>query len=80
MHRLLRPGIPDSLLLKAAPRVAPRPGQVEIEIAATGLNFMNVMSALGIYPGYPDGVGPLGIECSGQITAVGHGVDDFRSW
>ena len=72
------PGIPDNLVLKTAPRVAPGPGEVEVEIAATGLNFMNVMSALGIYAGYPDGVGPLGIECSGQITAVGHGVDQFR--
>ena len=71
------PGILDGLVLKCAPRAAPRPGEVEIEIAATGLNFMNVMSALGICPGYPDGVGPLGIECAGRITAVGDGVDGF---
>ena len=76
--QIATPGILDGLVLKRAPRAAPRPGEVEIEIAATGLNFMNVMSALGIYPGYPDGVGPLGIECAGRISAVGDGVDGFN--
>jgi NADPH:quinone reductase-like Zn-dependent oxidoreductase len=36
------------------------------------------MSALGIYPGYPHGVGPLGVECAGQLTAVGEGVEPLR--
>ncbi|HEV2131484.1 MAG TPA: SDR family NAD(P)-dependent oxidoreductase, partial [Longimicrobiaceae bacterium] len=45
---------------------------------ATGLNFMNVMSALGTYPGYPDGMGPLGIECAGDVSAVGDEVTGFR--
>ena len=39
---------------------------------------MNVMSAMAIYPGYPDGVGPLGIECSGRIARVGPGVTTWR--
>jgi acyl transferase domain-containing protein/acyl carrier protein len=68
------PGILDDLTLRATPRTWPRAGEVEIAIASTGLNFMNVMSALGIYPGYPDGVGPLGIECAGRIVALGADV------
>src|SRR5262249_8999329 len=58
------PGILDALRLHPAARRAPGRGQVEIEVDAVGLNFLNVMSALGIYPGYPDGVGPLGLECA----------------
>jgi acyl transferase domain-containing protein/acyl carrier protein len=76
--KIAQPGILDRLELYAAVRLAPRPGQVEIEVAVTGLNFMNVMSAMGIYPGHPNGVGPLGIECAGTIAAVGEGVDQLR--
>jgi acyl transferase domain-containing protein/acyl carrier protein len=72
------PGVLDSLVLRQARRQAPGPGQVEIEVAAVGLNFMNVMSALGIYPGYPRGVGPLGIECSGRVVAFGDDVNGFE--
>jgi NADPH:quinone reductase-like Zn-dependent oxidoreductase/NADP-dependent 3-hydroxy acid dehydrogenase YdfG/acyl carrier protein len=69
------PGILDGIALRALSRAAPRTGEVEIAVAATGLNFMNVMSALGACPGYPKGVGPLGIECAGRIVAVGDGVE-----
>lgn len=68
------PGILDGLVCRPQARRAPSAGEVEIEIEATGLNFMNVMSALGSCPGYEHGVGPLGIECAGRIVAVGEGV------
>ena len=68
------PGILDGLVCRPLARRAPLAGEVEIEIEATGLNFMNVLSALGSYPGYENGVGPLGIECAGRIAAVGEGV------
>jgi acyl transferase domain-containing protein/acyl carrier protein len=70
-----KPGVLDNLVLRAAARRAPARGQVEIEVCATGLNFMNVMSALGILPGYEGGVGPLGLECAGRVCAVGDGVE-----
>jgi acyl transferase domain-containing protein/NADPH:quinone reductase-like Zn-dependent oxidoreductase/acyl carrier protein len=74
----VQPGILDRLELHAVLRQLPGPGQIEIEVQAASLNFMNVMSALGIYPGYSQGVGPLGIECAGVITAVGEGVSEWR--
>ncbi|MFO1456201.1 MAG: type I polyketide synthase [Steroidobacteraceae bacterium] len=73
------PGILDGLVCRPQARRAPEAGEVEIEIAATGLNFMNVMSALGTYPGYADGVGPLGLECAGHVSAVGEGVAGLRA-
>ena len=72
------PGILDGLVLRSDKRASPGVSEVEIEIKSTGLNFMNVMSALGVYPGYPNGVGPLGIECAGRITQVGDSVGDLR--
>ena len=73
-----RPGVLENLRFRAMVRQTPGPGEVEIEVMATGLNFMNVMSALGIYPGYENGVGPLGIECAGRVVRVGEGVDEWQ--
>jgi acyl transferase domain-containing protein/acyl carrier protein len=75
---IAQPGILDRMELRAAVRTAPQAGHVEIEVHTTGLNFMNVLSVLGICPGYPNGLGPLGIECAGRIAAVGEGVVDFQ--
>ena len=52
-HRLLasRPGSLDSLTPTWWQRTPPGPGEVEIEVAAAGLNFSDVLKALGIYPG-----------------------------
>ena len=75
----LRPGVMDQLALRACERHAPGPGQVEIAVAAAGLNFSDVMKALGLYPGLPDGPTPLGIECAGRIERVGKGVSEFQS-
>lgn len=72
------PGVLDGLKLRAIDRCTPAAGHVEIEVRATGLNFMNVLSALGAIPGYPNGVGPLGIECAGRISQVGEGVTDWQ--
>ena len=64
----------DSLRVDSfAPR-APRPGEVEIEVRAAGLNFKDVLCALGEMPEV--GAGPFapGGECSGIVRAVGSGV------
>ncbi|MFF2012619.1 SDR family NAD(P)-dependent oxidoreductase [Streptomyces sp. NPDC058195] len=79
-HRLLaaRPGSLTSLRPTWWHRTPPGPGQVEIEVAAAGLNFSDVLKALDSYPG-AEGVVPLGAECAGRITAVGEGVTGHRA-
>jgi acyl transferase domain-containing protein/acyl-CoA synthetase (AMP-forming)/AMP-acid ligase II/NADPH:quinone reductase-like Zn-dependent oxidoreductase/acyl carrier protein len=79
-HRLLaaRPGILDSLTPTVWRRVPPGPGQVEIEVAAAGLNFSDVLKALEICPGVPPGVVPLGAECAGRVVGAGEGVTALR--
>ena len=52
-------------------------GEVEIEVVASGLNFSDVMKALDLYPGMPDGPILLGAECSGRITQI---ADDVQDW
>jgi acyl transferase domain-containing protein/NADPH:quinone reductase-like Zn-dependent oxidoreductase/acyl carrier protein len=67
-------GLFDNLKLEPVARRVPGPGEVEIRIHTMGLNFRDVLNALGVYEGHP---GPLGTECAGTIVAVGEGVDEF---
>ncbi|HET8662411.1 MAG TPA: SDR family NAD(P)-dependent oxidoreductase, partial [Micromonosporaceae bacterium] len=65
------PGVLDQLVLRPAARQEPTAGQVELRVTATGLNFRDVLNALGLYPG---DAGPLGLECAGEVVAVGPAV------
>jgi acyl transferase domain-containing protein/NADPH:quinone reductase-like Zn-dependent oxidoreductase/short-subunit dehydrogenase/aryl carrier-like protein len=67
-------GVLENLRWREVLRLPPGPGEIELRVLATGLNFRDVLNALGMYPGDP---GPLGNECAGVITAVGEGVTDF---
>ena len=73
--RITQAGSFDALKFTSVERQSPEAGQVEIEVRATGLNFSDVLKALGLYPGIRDEIVPLGIETSGVVTAVGEGVD-----
>jgi len=50
-------------------------GQVRIRVLAAGVNFRDVLNALGMYPG---DAGPLGREAAGVVTEIGPGVTDPR--
>ncbi|MEM8794687.1 MAG: type I polyketide synthase [Pseudomonadota bacterium] len=58
------------------------PDHVEIEVAASGLNFRDVMWSLGMLPeeALEDGYGgpSLGLECSGRIRRVGRSVKGLK--
>ena len=70
------PGILDNLSLRSVERRAPAPGEVEIEVHATGVGFRDVLMALGKYPGDSQ---IFGYECAGSIVNVGQGVDQPRA-
>lgn len=57
------------------------PGDVVVAVAATGLNFRDVMWAMGLLPeeALEDGFAgaTIGMELSGHVVAVGDGVDDL---
>ena len=73
--RIPERGALEALTLMREPRRTPAADEVEIEVRAAGLNFRDVLNALGMYPGDP---GPLGSECSGVVTAVGSEVTELR--
>ncbi len=75
------PGQLRNLRWESFPRTPPQADEIEIEVAATGLNFRDVMYALGLLSdeAVENGfAGPtLGLECSGVVIAVGAGVEGF---
>ena len=69
------PGNLSSLKSRQSTRPAPSPGEVEIQVRAVGLNFKDVLTALGVVP---DPSLQLGLECAGSIVRVGEGVGEFK--
>lgn len=67
----------DSLAWVPMQRRAPGPGEVEIEVRATGLNFRDLMWAQGLLPdeALEDGFAgaTLGMECAGRVLRAGAG-------
>jgi acyl transferase domain-containing protein/NADPH:quinone reductase-like Zn-dependent oxidoreductase/SAM-dependent methyltransferase/acyl carrier protein len=69
------PGRLDRLALSPLGRRRPLADEVEVEVTATGLNFRDVLIALGRYPGDSQ---IFGYECAGKIVALGERVQDFK--
>ncbi len=76
LHRARRG--PAPLVWRNEQRRPPEPGEVEIAVAATGLNFRDTLLAQGLLPadmidkGF---AGPhLGMECSGTVTRAAAGA------
>lgn len=65
-------GEPAALVRIEAPE--PGPGEVQIEIAAAGLNFADLLMAKGSYQQSPALPFTLGIEAAGRVRALGAGV------
>jgi myxalamid-type polyketide synthase MxaB len=68
----------DQLYLDSFRLPVPTGDQVQLRIHATGLNFSDVLKAMGLYPGLTDQEPPLGIECAGIVTAVGPDAKRFK--
>jgi acyl transferase domain-containing protein/NADPH:quinone reductase-like Zn-dependent oxidoreductase/NADP-dependent 3-hydroxy acid dehydrogenase YdfG/acyl carrier protein len=78
-------GVFENLTLAAMQRRQPGPGEVEIAVRAVGLNFRDVLNALGMLREYTEQMGitdakelPFGGECSGIVVAVGENVSHLQ--
>ncbi|ORJ57852.1 type I polyketide synthase [Mycobacterium simiae] len=63
-------GTLEDLVVRPLPRAELAAGQVRVAVAAVGVNFRDVLVALGMYPGG----GELGVEGAGVVLEVGPGV------
>lgn len=68
-------GPPEQLVLEDGPDPVPGPGQVAVEVAAAGVNFVDALFVAGTYQiKVPPPFTP-GSELAGTVTAVGADVD-----
>ncbi|MFE0104516.1 zinc-binding dehydrogenase [Streptomyces sp. NPDC059009] len=64
--------------LAAAESEPPRLGEVTIQVFAAGLNFPDVLTAMGLSASYFEDAPRPGLECAGVVTAIGPDVTAFR--
>jgi polyketide synthase 5 len=72
------PGDLDSIELVAFDRIPPGPGQIEVAVTASSINFADVLVAFGRYPSVEGRLPELGTDFAGVVTAVGPDVTDHR--
>ena len=72
------PGGTEALEVVELPDLQPGPGQVVLDVAASGLNRADLLQRQGFYPPPPGESDVLGLECSGTVRAVGDGVDGWQ--
>ena len=74
-----QPGGPDALVLGERPVPQPAAAEVQIKVAAAGVNRADILQRRGFYPS-PAGAPPYpGLEVAGTIAAVGAGVTEFKA-
>ncbi len=72
------PGDIETLELVAFDRVAPGPGQIEVAVTASSINFADVLVAFGRYPTFEGYQQLLGGDFAGVVTAVGPDVTGHK--
>jgi NADPH:quinone reductase-like Zn-dependent oxidoreductase len=75
---ITRQGGPEVLQVRQAADPVPGEGEVRIRVAASGVNFADVLARMGLYPDAPPLPAVVGYEVAGTVDAVGAGVQGFR--
>jgi NADPH2:quinone reductase len=70
-------GGPEALVYEDVPVPQPGPGEALVQIAASGLNFIDVQHRAGRYK-LPSMPFTIGSEAAGTVSAVGSGVTDVK--
>jgi putative PIG3 family NAD(P)H quinone oxidoreductase len=73
-----QPGGPEVLIVTERPDPEPAPGEVVIDVAAAGLNRADLLQRQGFYPPPKGASDIIGMECSGVVSAVGEGVEEWQ--
>lgn len=72
------PGDLESMELVACDRIPPGPGQIEVAVSASSINFADVLLAFGRYPAFEGRLPQLGTDFAGVVTGVGPDVTDHK--
>ena len=72
------PGDLESLELTAFDRVPPGPGQIEVAVTASSINFADVLVSFGRGPSFEGRLPQLGMDFAGVVTAIGPNVNEHQ--
>ncbi len=75
---LRRSGPPKYLRVEEVPDPVAGPGEILIKITAAGVNFADVLARQGLYPDAPRRPFIPGFETSGEVLALGEGVNKLQ--
>jgi NADPH:quinone reductase-like Zn-dependent oxidoreductase len=81
MHAIVvtQPGGPDVLCWTEVPDPVPGPGEVLVDVVASGVNRADTLQRQGFYPPPPGAPPYPGLECSGRIAVVGQDVTGWKA-
>jgi NADPH2:quinone reductase len=71
-------GGPDKLVVEDIPSPTPGDGEVLLRVHACGVNFGDTLIIQGSYQVKPDLPFSPGMECAGEVAAVGAGVENYK--
>ena len=71
-------GGPEILVPGTRPVPEPGPGEVLIEVAASGINRPDVLQRQGLYPAPKGASDLLGLEVAGKIVKLGPGTSRYK--
>jgi polyketide synthase 5 len=72
------PGDLQTLELVGLERVPPGPGEIEVAVSTSSINFADVLVAMGLFPRIDGGLPELGMDFAGVVTAVGPDVTEHH--
>jgi putative PIG3 family NAD(P)H quinone oxidoreductase len=81
MHAVVitKPGGPEVLQWTEVEDPVPGPGEVLVDVAASGVNRADLMQRQGLYPPPPGAPPYPGLECSGTVAAADPAVTEWRA-
>lgn len=68
----------EGCVLKEIDTPAPGPGEVQVKVRAAAVNFPDILQTRGEYQHKPALPFIPGLEISGEVSALGEGVDQFQ--
>jgi NADPH2:quinone reductase len=71
---------PDALAIQNVPEPAAKPGQTLVRVGAGGMNFADIMTTRGGYPGTPQPPLVVGREFAGVEESTGRRVMGYAQW
>jgi putative PIG3 family NAD(P)H quinone oxidoreductase len=73
-----KPGAEDALKIGEVPEPSIKPDEILIRVRAAGVNRADLLQRLGFYPPPPGASEIIGMECAGEVVAIGASVTGWK--